>query len=722
MTAEHLIAIGSGEFSVWRSLCFRRAGLPFDWAARPDITHEPLFLEALTWQNPPVAERLRRLADRPPERRVERTVAGYRTRYCAKNDSIGFFGPLSWGTWTEHATKIGVVEPVDRGPVFFEIWALQAVADALVERHGLRPWAVPTVAPVVALDADGAHLADGSRLTLSPVRQRVLAAVDGFATVSELAAECAGPETTEEVVAEIRVLQAMGLLTKGFHVTQGRRPERQLAAQLARVADTQRREAALGELGTLVSAGEAVADALGDPAPLAAALAALDDTFSRLTERPAHRREAEYYAARTVAFEDCVGDPRPEVGVDVLAELGPALELLLHSARWFTTRVAAGYLTAAAAVLRAEPRQARDGYPLTLLLSRLAPMLAGTVPGPVDDAVADLRRRWTALLDPGTGDTAVHLTAADLAGPVRQAFPAAGPGWPSARWHSPDVMLAASTVDDLRAGRYLAVLGELHPSINAVDQLSFYDAHPDQAALRRWIDTDMPHRWVPLYQMSDRIVTSQTSPPEAYHSPGYTYLGIGTEPSYAPRRARTVAAGGLRVHDEDGRLLVRSAVTDEATPLVEILDDYLGLAAFNRFSLLEPASHRPRVRVDRLVVSRERWSVPLDRFAAPRQARLEQVLALMRDVAATTGLPDHTFWVIPGEPKPMYVDLADAAGVDAVFAKLRRSRERTPEGVVTVTEMLPGPADLWLTDGVGQRYTCEFRLVCVDGQQYRRGE
>ena len=80
-------------------------------AAARAIASDPLFREAITWQNPSVAAILDHLTrDEPPaatgkearRRRQKRrfredTVARYWQRYCGKNDTIGFFGPVAWG-------------------------------------------------------------------------------------------------------------------------------------------------------------------------------------------------------------------------------------------------------------------------------------------------------------------------------------------------------------------------------------------------------------------------------------------------------------------------------------------------------------------------------------------------------------------------------------------------------------------------------------------------
>jgi hypothetical protein len=716
---DHVIPLGHGEFSAWRSFCLRTAGMPFDWVSSHHAAGQPMFQEALVWQQPRIAAQLHKMLAKGSNNRIlDRTVASYRSRFCAKNDTIGYFGPVSWGTWVDHDTELEAFRPPPRGPVFLEVWAVRAVAEALTERHGLHDWIVPHVVPAVAPASDGVYLADGSFLRLSPVQRRILHAVDGFRTVVDIVAECADLGPLVRVAAELRIMQAMGVLTKGMALAQGRHPERQLAMQLARIADPARRVAAQNELASVVSARDEVRRSLDDPERVAASIAALNDRFTRVADRPSRRRDGEFYAGRSVAYEDCVSELRPRLDTGLLAGIAPALELVLHSARWFSARVADAYVALVREILRADPASSSTGYPLPTLLTRLMPTFVDSESGPVGEVARELRRRWTRLLVAGPNAGPICHTSAALRADVLATFEAATPGWPSARWHSPDLMLAASSPEDLRHGGCLAVLGELHTTTNSTDQLLMFDAHPDQPALRRWIDADMPDRIVPIYSSAETAINSRTAPPEAYHSPSYTYLGLGTEPSYASRRARLVPAGSLRVHDAAGQPVVRSVGGDFQADLVEVLDDFLAHAAYNRFGLLTPAEHQPRVQIDGLVVSREQWRVPMHAFAQLPQARLERVAAHVRQVAAEHHLPNPAFWVISGERKPMYLDLRDTGLVDAVWAKVRRGRQRVPDGSVVVTEMLPGPDQLWLGDDAGHRYTAEFRLVCVDQQHY----
>ncbi|MBV9193502.1 MAG: lantibiotic dehydratase [Solirubrobacterales bacterium] len=86
--------------------------------------------------------------DREPgnrRRQREGVVAGYWQRYCAKNDTIGFFGPLGWGSVRDDGPAVAVRSRglISARAVHFEAWCLEALARAIgtpaVVPHNRRP-------------------------------------------------------------------------------------------------------------------------------------------------------------------------------------------------------------------------------------------------------------------------------------------------------------------------------------------------------------------------------------------------------------------------------------------------------------------------------------------------------------------------------------------------------------------------------------------------------
>src|SRR4051794_33018006 len=101
-----------GDWALWRDVAVRSTGFgvdgleafgaPDEGDRLADVARDPRFREAVAWQSREAlrggVDKLAAGGESPSRgRRREEVVAAYWQRYCAKNDTIGFFGPLGWG-------------------------------------------------------------------------------------------------------------------------------------------------------------------------------------------------------------------------------------------------------------------------------------------------------------------------------------------------------------------------------------------------------------------------------------------------------------------------------------------------------------------------------------------------------------------------------------------------------------------------------------------------
>jgi len=144
----HLIPL-AGEWALWRDIAVRSAGFPVSGlevfgsqdepAGLRAVASDPSFREAVTWQNrAAMRNAVGKVAAGSPaagsdQRRREEVVASYWQRYCAKNDTIGFFGPLAWGRLADDGPAIQVRcgQLISERTVHFEAWAMQALAETI---------------------------------------------------------------------------------------------------------------------------------------------------------------------------------------------------------------------------------------------------------------------------------------------------------------------------------------------------------------------------------------------------------------------------------------------------------------------------------------------------------------------------------------------------------------------------------------------------------------
>lgn len=724
---------------IWRTVALRGAGLPVELldtladppsAAAPEdlrdrsaraidrLLLDDTFRSALAWQNPELlhnwvadyVDALRR-GERPRLSRRDRRealIARYVQRYCAKNETVGFFGAVGWARFAESGPDLAVTGSggVRRHTVHLETWAAEAVAAAW--RRDAR------VLPLLPVRLDPASTFTGGMLRrawrgprpVDVLTGAILAAADGCRTVGEVvedAARAAPGHTEDHVRYRLLELHDKGVLQVGFQVPIDAWPEEHLRRQVGKLPDPAVRtelEADLAELDAAKGAAR-----LADPDRLPSVLETAARTVTRISGTECSRQDR---FGRTPLYLDCRRDLDVTVGPGALARLSLPLAVLLDSARWLAAEVgdAVGReLQATYADLR---RRTAD-VALGELQFAAAHVLSGA-DGWAEEIRTDFQLRWAEILrcaDHADGEVVVSgAEAAELADVL---FPPCAPRWAAARHHSPDLMVARGA-----DGRVRWVLGELHIALNTLESRVFRTQADDPDALIRGTAADMRNgRIVPLYPSTGTQVTSRTYPPTSLDPPGhYRYWSYGPDQGHSDGTP-SVPAAALRVAEHDGELVAQHHDGGWEAPALEFFGEFLTALVVNLFKLRPVRDHAPRTAIDDVVVCRESWRFAAETVPVPRTRSVDYGHERLRRWADGR-LPRRVFVRTVTEPKPFYVDFAATLTVENLARAIRRAPGSTD---VEITEMLPGPEQLWLTDEIGRRHTAEFRMVAVDPHQ-----
>ncbi|MFJ6215459.1 lantibiotic dehydratase [Streptomyces sp. NPDC092296] len=646
-------------------------------------------------------------------RQREELMAHYWQRFCVKNDTIGFFGPVGWGRLDPSVPGVEITPGtglVSASEVFFSSWSIDVLAKVVEADPRVREWIPPRRVPFVRVEAEAVRLPGRPVRAAAPALLHVLRLCDGTRSARAIQQEV-GPQT--DVTATLRELVRLRWVTWRLDVPADTRPERRLREWLERIGDDAVREQALERLDALERGRDAVRAAADDPERLVAALADLEAAFEALTDEAAKREKSATTApCRSVVYSDCRRSAQARIGGTVLAALEP-LDLLLTSAKWLTSELAAGVMRRAREVydrLRAAAA-AGDRVDLATFWFACMPVLHGSAVAEVEGIQEEFQRRWREILRLPEGATRVRLDRALLEDRVAEAFGAERAGWTAARYICPDLMIAAEGPEAVARGEFTLVLGELHLAANTLGNSLFVSQHPAPEQLFARTDDDHPGpRLMPLLpkehksRLSTRIRHSLVRPQD-YH---VALLDNTAD----PHRPRTALSADATVEERSGRLVV--VLPDGAVfDAVEVFSHVLTTLVMDRFLIAPPGDHTPRVTLDRLVVARETWrftGAALDFADEKSEARRFVRARRWRD---TQELPRYVFVVSPAEPRPFFVDFDSPVYVNILAKAVRRLVRKDPAARMTITEMLPTPEQSWLTDDQGETYTSELRIVAV---------
>lgn len=643
-------------------------------ATLKDTMADERLREALLLSSPGFYQRFKRFdagwqpGDRSSRtRQFERKLISYLQRFCTKNETTSFFGPLGYGRMgVPRIPGIRVTgaadTPLRRRVVLFSHWGAQALADTLCQEPSLLPFLRPRRSALWRIEGARATLCMGEvALELDPLDARILALADGERDAHGIRKALLGeaPLELSALLERLRSLHATQLLHWDLAIPPNTRDP--LAFVVAWVATLPplawpglpRWLQALSTLGESLARFEAAG--LAERERL---LEEIERQWSDLVgpHAEARRGEGSHYSDRLLISEDCLDDLEITLGDDLSARM------LASLARRLEGMVETGWRR-----YQAYQRMGREW------LEEMAPEGEEVPYGRFAKAMVELHPNGLPPLSDETNDQ-VTGSPDDLA-------------WVT----SVDVLVEAASMRAVEAGDVDWVLGEVqhHLGISGYGG-ALYD--PPETLERHVADLV---RRVPDADRLACMVVPHRSKIKGYELPGFS-IELRA-PSIKPASERVGYAELSVAQDAHGLGLRRAGAPG-------LLRLYGGISD----SPEEVLVSCPRLGPEPSSVTGDRRKTTYfqEQLPAKEADAFERFVAWRRWQHAQ-GLSDRVFVRSPREIKPLYVDFRNSHLVDLLA-------EWAAKGApLTCSEMRPARESLWLKDAQGRRYTCEMRLSAV---------
>ena len=196
--------------------------------------------------------------------------------------------------------------------------------------------------------------------------------------------------------------------------------------------------------------------------------------------------------------------------------------------------------------------------------------------------------------------------------------------------------------------------------------------------------------------------------------PGQLYWSSAITDSLDPPESDTVMPGAaMTVACRGDELVVQLMPSGTEVDFFEVIGDAMARVVVDALQPAAPAAHRPRITIDRFVLSREQWTFGVADSAWAFAKDEQERYYLARRWRQDHQLPERVFYRVPVELKPTAADFRSIVLVN-LLAKHIRQTEAAGHAQYTVTEMLPDLDQLWLTDRQGRRYSSELRIIAYD--------
>lgn len=665
-------------------------------ALRRTFSDDTWLTEAIWVSNPDLYSlSFRKFTDlqRPVKKSQERRFATYLHRFCAKNDTASFFGPMGYGTLFDKETNditIRLPDTKHEGRrVFPAFWLIDALAQMAVADPVLQPHLIARPHPMLQL-SDG-DLSIGTRKFTLPkeAAEIVQTAMTGDMSHSELATTPARAGMLDRLVEKglitlccplpSTILDPMGWL-------------RQFIEQ-AVVNDLNNRPKVLKILDRL----EADLACLQDGSLQSRVIAArrLEQTATEQS-LPIRRAAGGTYADRTLTYEECNGGDdivRFSVAASQALQkrLEPTLNIMGAYGRALADDVRSVCLDAFTSLARGKHKMSYLDFIAGLnRLEETGQLKQETKAQAFSDALHNLVGK---RLQGGIA----HINAADVA---KFAIDDDGCGL----YTSPDLMIAAASQEEVTGPNSLIVLGETHQFLATWGSQMMF--HPNSGAAHKHA-SDL----IEGIGLGGRLATvlHRRVHKGLVHE---SFPGVFVEVSGAAgQNSQRMALRDLDVVHAVGKLFLRHRDTDKVFGLYHSGDDKLHLWNFAppRVSPvpIRLGRYTPRIMVGDVVYQRARWALDEETVDSlhPRHDEFRAMRDL-RCIAQANNMPKRFFLRVQSEKKPLFVDL-DSPNACTVAHELLRSNGRG-----AISEMLPDMDGLWFKDAMNHSYCLELRTTC----------
>jgi len=668
------------------------------------IVADPFFQEAIFISNPDLYKNSLKPFLQSSERKInpafERRLLAYLQRFCAKNDTASFFGPLNCGRIVAQQEQPILVErhgmKYARREAYISFWVVNRLAGLISAEPGIQAYLNPRPHPQCLWEGESIYFfSHERRVRLSPLQQEILRRADSTHTTREIA-ESIG-QSLEAVIKEINRLAAARVLICRLEVPSTIfHPLTYLLQRIEKLPEKwERRSYWLDQLQFLDQLRAQFITA--DLPQRQEILARIDAHYSAITGESPRRGAGSTYADRTPLYEECEGTyEKFQFSKKFFDDFQKRLEPILNLSAAHGTLLREHYQNlgksvfhdlspngspiAYARFITAVQQRQRAGKlsATSVRLERLRDNLAHMVEQQSDGRVAKL----------SIDDLSQVLSDIKIADNCHI---------------SPDVMLAAPSFEKLCQGEYQLVLGESHQVIYVWgSQLYFY---PRRSDAEEEMQSHIGH--MAQYTGLATILNERQHKGLLYEAFPGTFIEVAAIPSqHAQARIPLVE---LDVVLEDDQLLLRHRDTGQLLRLYTAGDEQLHLWALAVPRVMpipvRLGTHTPRIEINGAVYQRERWQLPTSEWRGGLATLTSAGLFVRAQKIITRHhIPRYVFVHVASEPKPYYIDFANVFCLELLRQLLLVNE------YVTFTEMHPGPEQLWLTED-NQHFCCEFRMT-----------
>lgn len=670
-----------------------------------EIFKDPYLAEAVYISNPDVfnISYSRFMAHREYESRsskirtLEMRFYSYLQRFCSKNDTASFFGPMNYAEWDVESEESVHFEAhsgkFSERIIHYSFWMVKELAKSMAEEPEIRNVLIPRLHPMCTLKKDKMFFLHLDKEVLLPKKYDKIVqeisnekqnlhqlSVKLDLDVSELSRYIKQLSDKNIVLFEIEIpstifdpFSYLHSWLKDLPINEGsKRKWLEMLEQFIYLKE----EALLKDLNHRRDVTRR-----------------MEQLFEEVTHSSARRSQGQMYADRTLYYEECKGTiDKLSFGKtfydDFMERLKPVLDL---SAAYGD--VMRDYYQTISKRIFEKIKDNRTHIPYPEFIYKSQSLLAEAKVDLSFPALNQFNELLDTLVQNRKEGSIAHITSEDVE--------------PFNRFRkfeechtSPDVMFSAKDLDALSRGDYKIILGEVHQFIAMWGSQLLFDSAREQ--VNEEINNMLSD--MPMYQNLSVILNTRRHKGLIHETFPGTIIKLFGTPSMRAQGVVSIRDLYVTYEDKEVKLIDQDK---RQHYLYNSGDDNLHLWAFAPSRVSSPvihlSKHTPRIEINGVIFQRERWELGEEELEGLRnQKDLFGIFVEMQQLRDKYQLPRYVFFKVNSEKKPFFFDFENFFAIELLHSLLKKNES------VTFIEMEPSPNHLWLKDEEG-RYCFEMR-------------
>lgn len=630
-------------------------------------------------------------------KRIEKKLFTYLQRFCAKNESASFFGPLNYGKvnreepryWTGEWDQNSYLQ--DRES-FIAYWAVKELMKAAGAEKELSPYVPLHISAWTILEEEHILTSSENRIKLPERLMSILRYIQQHSPCLAQVIEAHIDISPAQIENWINQLVSKGVLRKEWVIPSTLvHPLSVFLEQIRSLPDHKVKEKWCRELEELSKITERLAEQ--KITSKIEIVRKLEEKFEQLTGKPSRRGKASLYADRFVYYEDAHGHIKQfTLGEPFIQDLESKLSGALNLSAAYGEEVWNHYQLLGKNVFEKMQTVLHQEIPFSKFIEQLREHYP--------DIPALPSFSFTQQLEEMVEENGSELKKVEISSkllPIQHSN--------RSLYALPDLFLQASNIEDLQTGNVEIILAKLHHHLLMNNWMTHF--YQDKESL----ETELIQllRQVDLADGTTLAGIEVMRRNKAFYDYPSKVVEIAEKPAQGKESIK-LSELVVTKNDEENLVLLRKGTFEQIELYVPLADQvfYLPFAMFSKPMLLHvPIStgkHTPRIVIDGVVYQRERWSFE----AAPLHLAFKGLhsVELMKKVEewrTSEGLPDIIYMKGSEVRKPYWIDFKNYFSLELMQQIVMENAN------VMIEEMLPDPDHLWLSSTKGS-HSCELRM------------